>query len=176
MKRIIISNFINKEAFEITINEVLSFEYTLRYKNNLALLEVYDESENLGVPLIYSDVLMEYKIMLVPLFDDFIYSLFSYINSPGIYSAYQLLVKLLADKKIKQDEIPNYFKNIPKETIDLIKIYFETGLNASKTAKLLYMHRNTMNYRIHNFIEDTDIDIKDILNASFVYLLIAILH
>ena len=54
----------------------------------------------------------------------------------------------------------------------MIQVYISTGLNGKLTSEILYVHRNTMIYRINQFIEKTNIDIRQIFNANFVYLLI----
>ncbi|MCJ8005888.1 PucR family transcriptional regulator [Lederbergia wuyishanensis] len=81
--------------------------------------------------------------------------------------------------------IPNKEKNILfadvhtllKDDIDLaetIKAYIENQSNATLTAKQLFMHRNSLQYRIDKFIEKTGIDIKTFHGAFFAYL--ACLH
>ncbi|MBS4193535.1 PucR family transcriptional regulator [Lederbergia citri] len=81
--------------------------------------------------------------------------------------------------------IPNAEKNIMfadvhsllKDDIELaetIKVYIENQSNATLTAKQLFMHRNSLQYRIDKFIEKTGIDIKTFHGAFFAYL--ACLH
>ncbi|GIN73837.1 hypothetical protein J14TS2_43120 [Bacillus sp. J14TS2] len=55
-----------------------------------------------------------------------------------------------------------------------IKTYIENQANATSTAKQLFMHRNSLQYRIDKFIEKTGIDIKTFHGAFFTYL--ACLH
>ncbi len=51
-----------------------------------------------------------------------------------------------------------------------IKIFLENNLNASLTAKKLYIHRNTLQYRMDKFVEKTDIQLKDFYGAFTVFL------
>ena len=51
-----------------------------------------------------------------------------------------------------------------------IKIFLENNLNASLTAKKLYIHRNTLQYRIDKFVEKTGIQLKDFYGAFTVFL------
>lgn len=51
-----------------------------------------------------------------------------------------------------------------------IKIFLENNLNASLTAKKLYIHRNTLQYRIDKFVEKTGIHLKDFYGAFTVFL------
>jgi hypothetical protein len=51
-----------------------------------------------------------------------------------------------------------------------IKVFLENNLNASLTAKKLYIHRNTLQYRIDKFVEKTGIQLKDFYGAFIVFL------
>ncbi|MGX1900424.1 PucR family transcriptional regulator [Thermolongibacillus altinsuensis] len=68
-----------------------------------------------------------------------------------------------------------YFLNDVKDDLQLletVKTFFECNLNASLTAKKLYMHRNSLQYRIDKFIEKTGVDIKQFKGAIATYLAI----
>jgi DNA-binding PucR family transcriptional regulator len=47
-------------------------------------------------------------------------------------------------------------------------------MNVSLAAKKLYLHRNTLQYRVDKFIEKTGIDIKHFGNAVSIYLALMI--
>ncbi|KSU62101.1 hypothetical protein AS034_08175 [[Bacillus] enclensis] len=57
-----------------------------------------------------------------------------------------------------------------KELIQTVKAFLENQSNISQTAKTLYMHRNSVQYRIEKFIEKTMIDIKTFEGALLAYL------
>jgi PucR C-terminal helix-turn-helix domain len=57
-----------------------------------------------------------------------------------------------------------------KELIQTVKAFLENQSNISQTAKKLYMHRNSVQYRIEKFIEKTMIDIKTFEGALLAYL------
>lgn len=59
-----------------------------------------------------------------------------------------------------------------KELIKTIKQFVECNLNVTQTAKKMFMHRNSVQYRIEKFVELTGIDIRQLKEALFVYLLI----
>ncbi|WP_209124330.1 CdaR family transcriptional regulator [Alkalihalobacillus sp. BA299] len=63
---------------------------------------------------------------------------------------------------------------LDKELIKTIQVYFKNNLNTSLAAKELFMHRNTLQYRIDKFIEKTGIDIKHFDQAVSVYLALLI--
>ncbi|UTR09208.1 helix-turn-helix domain-containing protein [Evansella sp. LMS18] len=57
------------------------------------------------------------------------------------------------------------------DLLESVKVYLECNMNTSMAAKKLYMHRNTVQYRVDKFIEKTSIDIKRFPNAVAVYIL-----
>lgn len=61
------------------------------------------------------------------------------------------------------------FKDDPEMHIT-IKSFLENNLNASMTAKQLYIHRNTLQYRLDKFTEKTGIHLKDFHSAFTVFL------
>ncbi len=60
---------------------------------------------------------------------------------------------------------------VNSEVIHTVLEFIENNMNSSSTSKKLYMHRNTLNYRIDNFIESTKINVKTFKGANAVYLL-----
>lgn len=56
------------------------------------------------------------------------------------------------------------------DLIKTIKPYLENNSNATLTAKQLYIHRNTLQYRLDKFSENTGINLKDFNSAITVYL------
>lgn len=63
-----------------------------------------------------------------------------------------------------------------KELLHSVKVYIENNMNVSLTAKKLFMHRNSLQYRIDKFIERTGIDIKNFQGALAAYLAIIIME
>ncbi|AOM82444.1 PucR family transcriptional regulator [Salisediminibacterium beveridgei] len=60
------------------------------------------------------------------------------------------------------------------ELKETITIYLRHNLNTSSAAKEMYLHRNTMQYRLDKFIEKTALDIKHFPNAAACYLMLAL--
>lgn len=60
--------------------------------------------------------------------------------------------------------------NEDKDLWKTIKLYLENNLNTSQTAKQLFMHRNSLQYRVDKFIEKTGSDLKTFSGAITVYL------
>mgnify|MGYP003295030152 CR=1 FL=1 len=168
-----------RELFENTLRNVLEVEIDIEWnhKDNSAQIEIYNfdhNTQNLQTLFMTlgNDFNTSLTIFNVPFFDEFIYKLFENIKSPGVYNAYGVLLQMLINQEIKKEEIPDYLSKVSKEALDMIQVYISTGLNGKLTSELLYVHRNTMIYRINQFVEKTGIDIRQLYNANFVYLLI----
>jgi hypothetical protein len=56
-----------------------------------------------------------------------------------------------------------------KEMVQSIKVYIESGFNISVAAKKLYIHRNSLQYRVDRFAERTGIDVRQFHQALPVY-------
>ena len=57
------------------------------------------------------------------------------------------------------------FSRLDHELLLTAGTYLRCGLDASLSAKELFIHRNTFNYRLNSFIEETNLDIRDYHNA-----------
>lgn len=60
------------------------------------------------------------------------------------------------------------FKDVSRELMLTAKAFLDAGLNASRAAIKLYIHRNTFNYRLEKFIEQTGLDIRDYHHAFYL--------
>ncbi|MDQ0217635.1 hypothetical protein ELQ35_06140 [Peribacillus cavernae] len=58
------------------------------------------------------------------------------------------------------------------ELISSVKMYIECSSNASLAAKRLFIHRNSLQYRIDKFIEKTGLDIRSFQHCFTTYLAI----
>ena len=80
-------------------------------------------------------------------------------------------VVLKNNEELKQ-EVRSYISSkINKEVLHTVREFIENSMNSSLSAKKLYMHRNTLNYRIDNFIESTHINVKTFKGANAIYML-----
>lgn len=57
-----------------------------------------------------------------------------------------------------------------EETLKMIETFLQSNLNISETAKVLHMHRNSLQYRLDRFFEKTGIDVRQFHHAMTVYL------
>ncbi|KAA9015989.1 PucR family transcriptional regulator [Niallia endozanthoxylica] len=56
------------------------------------------------------------------------------------------------------------------ELRDTMKVFLEHNSNTSLAAKKLFIHRNTLQYRLNRFSEKTNIDLKEINSVLTVYI------
>ncbi|MFA9263087.1 MAG: helix-turn-helix domain-containing protein [Undibacterium sp.] len=56
-------------------------------------------------------------------------------------------------------------KDVPHDLLLTAGTYLRCGLDASKAAEKLIVHRNTFTYRLNQFVERTGLDIRDYHNA-----------
>lgn len=72
---------------------------------------------------------------------------------------YQLPIPLcqMFMKEVFTDKMPDSFD---EETLTTINKFFENNLNVSETARQLYIHRNTLVYRLEKLQKSTGLDIR----------------
>lgn len=72
-----------------------------------------------------------------------------------------------------RSEITSYILREMSEDEDMLKtieVFFECNLNVTVAAKKMYMHRNSLQYRLDKFMEKTGINIQQFDQALTVYL------
>lgn len=67
-------------------------------------------------------------------------------------------------------KIAPYYKQLSPELKLTLSIFFDQNLSMSKTAKKLYIHRNTLTYRIGKIQQITGLDIRKINEALILVL------
>ncbi|MFD2443062.1 PucR family transcriptional regulator [Bacillus sp. CGMCC 1.16607] len=70
-------------------------------------------------------------------------------------------------KIIQHDILPVLYED--NELFSTIKSFLLNNMNASMTSKSLFIHRNTLQYRLDKFTEKTGIPLKDFHSAITVY-------
>ncbi|WP_409369054.1 PucR family transcriptional regulator [Lysinibacillus sp. 38-6] len=97
-------------------------------------------------------------------------------NSMTFYEAFPLLL-IDSPTYVNKDILSNLLIDSmhAQEMLQTIQVFLQCNLNASLTAKKLYIHRNSLQYRLDKFIENTGIDIRSFTNAAFVSLAMLLL-
>ncbi|MCF0148012.1 MAG: helix-turn-helix domain-containing protein [Clostridium sp.] len=73
-------------------------------------------------------------------------------------------------KKLKE-EYKDVFKGFNYELIQTLEEILKCDLSLTKAAKNLYIHRNTLMYRIEKIKKETGFDIRNFKEATFLYIL-----
>lgn len=77
-----------------------------------------------------------------------------------------LIDSISEDMKSKiAEDFNSKIANLDNEMIKTIEVFFECGLNLSEAAKALYIHRNTLIYRLDKIQKVTSYDIREFNNA-----------
>jgi hypothetical protein len=93
-----------------------------------------------------------------------------YVHLPWELYLDQLLSPLSRADKIRF--IEQVFKRkepmLDDETIQTLETFFELNCNVSETAKKLYIHRNTLLYRLDKFRQESGLDVRNFNQAVHV--------
>lgn len=80
-----------------------------------------------------------------------------------------MLLMFNGDVRVKEMLLEE-FKEVDREIINTANEFLKSGLNANKASQKLYLHRNTLSYRLQKFIFRTNLDIRDYYNAQVLYI------
>ena len=63
-------------------------------------------------------------------------------------------------------EMKNFAKIFEDQSMmQTVKVYLDSGMNISETARRLYMHRNTLMYRLNSIKKNTGLNLSNFLDA-----------
>ncbi|MDD5294294.1 MAG: helix-turn-helix domain-containing protein [Candidatus Izemoplasmatales bacterium] len=91
----------------------------------------------------------------------------------GVYTIETLIPKIVLENHLQaRQSLKNYYYSlVGPESIQTIISFIRNDLNATHTARQLYIHRNTLIYRLDQFVHRTTIDIRTFRGAFAIYLL-----
>lgn len=188
---------ISPKSFKEAIIELFDKEIPILWENNtegiLIEEQMNDQEENISyeqiIDILMSDLYVNLKFF-VGTFQDHLNDLNQYyenllstVKVAFLYSDKTVLHLVDAIPFLIIDKLEEPLKSdLPKvilrdyvhdqEFLHTIETFLESNLNISVAAKKLYMHRNSLQYRIEKFQEHTGIDIRDFQQALAVYLAI----
>ena len=97
-----------------------------------------------------------------------------YNLSEGVYNEKNLVIENIVDginKEIKKEIIKNFshgFSKLDRYTIKTIDVFLKSGLNITDASKKLYIHRNTLIYRLDKIEKYTGYDIRN-FNEAMIF-------
>ncbi|MEN2767738.1 PucR family transcriptional regulator [Ornithinibacillus xuwenensis] len=186
---------IDPQAFKEALNELFERETIILWKNEDegVIIEIQQDGidEELSykeiIDIFMSDIYVNIKFFVGPFTSDIkgvkqhYEHLITGANIAFKYSDHHVISYLEAIPYILMEQIdPTFKKEVQKvvlqdfqhdtEFIKMIYTFLESNLNLSVAAKKLYMHRNSLQYRIDKFHEKTGIDVREFHQALTVYL------
>jgi hypothetical protein len=171
----IASKSVNVTSFNDALMNAYSMHYSLIMESTqkgyiISDERFYDVLENL-FPLLTQDLDNFFTFLVSHANDELSYYALikSTTLSPGkvnILSEVILDLALLGDKTLL-NYMRKEFLGVDHQIMLTAETFIRCGLNASLAAKKLYVHRNTFNYRLNQFIDATNLDIRDYYNAQY---------
>lgn len=145
-----------KEIYDhiIGIKDALLNNFTGRYYISYCQVENYE-----GLKKSFEEC--EYRLMLAN----------KYKVSESIIDEKKMILEGIIDSVSEEKKEKIYklfnegFSKLDNEMIRTIEVFFSCGLNLSDAAKELYIHRNTLIYRLDKIEKYTDYDIRNFNNA-----------
>lgn len=116
------------------------------------------------------------SFIIVPFFSKQFRSIALDIDKDGIFYLYDILLKKLNQNELNIEELKSIIKGVPSDILITVKNYIQLNRSIIETSKLMFTHRNTINYRINKFIYLTEINIRDLSNAMLVYFILSFME
>ncbi|MBS3680550.1 helix-turn-helix domain-containing protein [Ornithinibacillus massiliensis] len=195
------SKQIELSAFKSAINQLFEREFPILWENEQEGIIIESFNRELEDTISYKEII---DILISDLYINIRFFVGPYFHSnEGIKKYYQqikagaklsfkcsqlqVITFLEAIPHILVDHADSSFnKDLPnlilqefqddKEFITMMEVFFKSNLNVSVAAKKLYMHRNSLQYRIDKYYEKTGIDVRIFHQALTVYLAILALN
>jgi purine catabolism regulator len=92
------------------------------------------------------------------------------LESPYFYEQmglFRLLAELRGRDELRRfydetlGELVRYDHEHNTDLVHTLQVFFDQNANASQTSRALYVHRNTLNYRLQRIVEITGLDLND---------------
>lgn len=184
-------NKLDPSAFKEAIRDIFTREVPVLWESDHSGIMVEEDSESLSynqiVDVLMSDLYVKINFFVGPYLADlkkarhYYQTLLTYAKTFLDHNEKPVMSYIDMIPALMMDQInPGLRNSIPKivlqdtlddrELLQTIETFIHCNLNISNAAKELYMHRNSLQYRIDKFIEKTGIDIRQFDQAMTVQL------
>lgn len=148
-------------------------KYEVEYQNKFISLALYGGKKSLvifqtSLAALNEDLDINMKGLVVPFFNSRFAKYLNYVNKNEI----SYLFEISSDHKEIYTENIDLLDMVDDYTLRTLKAYIETGNSPSLAAYKLYVHRNTVTYRIDRFSQTFNVDLSQFPNCVFIYMLI----
>lgn len=187
-------NQITPSQFKEAIQELFSREVPILWQNSHEGILIEEQSSDVEtisydqiIDILMSDLYVTIKFFVGPYHEQYTHAKQHY--NMLIHGAHTALAHSKKSVVTYVDAVPIFFINETShnlrtnisetilqefihdgETLKMIETFLTCNLNISETAKELYMHRNSLQYRLDRFYEKTKIDVRQFHEAMSVYL------
>ena len=148
-------------------------DYDIEQRNNVFVISLYKGEDSLiklqnSFRALSEDLGVDLKGLIVPKPHPAFIKYVDSVHKAKMMYAFELG---LTDKAIYRDSL-NIIKPFDAEMLVTIKAYIEYGNSPTVSSQRLFVHRNTVTYRINQFGTTTDIDLSSFPNCVFIIELI----
>ena len=169
-----VNNKNERKIIEEILNETYQ-ELSFSWKDKIAEVSFVDEDSfqsKLKKTLTFcvQDVGLQVKILIVPFFDEIFVKYLDFFNNQ-VCTMFEIFVRNINSLDVKKDA-QKIIQSIEKKDLDTIKAFLSCNCNSLASANELYLHRNSFNYRMNQFVDKYKIDTRDINSLMFLNLLI----
>lgn len=159
-------NFIGSENLK-TLRSILSLVIHLDFfEDEYGYYAIIEDDEFKTLQLVCNEE--NIKFMVSHNRDSLCYLMLNYCNyaaSDFYHISDLVLLQLMANNQDIKQCLIKLFSRVDPHLIHTAKAYLYNSLNSIKTAKDIFIHRNTFNYRIQQFIDQCGVDIRDYKNS-----------
>lgn len=139
------------------------------YENNQDLIDTIYAFENSFMMGIYAYISQDKDEAILEKEERIALKLLNYLK-PGVYT---LKTALLGNPNIDfQKEILEYILEHTNISEEFIKEFVKYDLNVSLASKSMFIHRNTMMYKLDKLKLESDFDLRSFKDAYILYMLI----
>ena len=168
---------VSYKNIDLIFKSIIGGEYSLEWDNDFGKIILMNKDIqmirlNQCFDAINSDLQDELTMVIVPIFDKEIEAAVKTNKRTGLYYFVEELNKLLISDSTLKDRLLTFEEELSEDILQTVKIYIEQNMSINQVSRIMFTHRNTINYRISRFIELTGIDIRLSSNGYYVYTLI----